>query len=141
MLFHLDTNTINEIKRNRAKDYNIVVDHVFSQVMNLSDYMSDMFNFAVSAEASKCQKLGLLAIICIFLLVSSTFINASLLFAFARYKALCSRRNITVISFFTLNLIAGFLELPFVIISNFYCRFFQFLFFKSINQQSRISTK
>jgi hypothetical protein len=89
-------------------------------------------------EDPKCFKLNIIAIACTVLFIAGTIINGTLLFTFLRFKTLQTRGNIFVIALTILNLFGTVFELPWIIISNFYCRLVNLKLKKIIN---RISTK
>ena len=70
-----------------------------------------------------CWKLNIIAVYCIFLFVSSILVNGTLLWIFFKVKELRTPINIFVIVFTVLSLIGSSVETPFVITSNFACRF------------------
>jgi hypothetical protein len=78
-------------------------------------------------EVAKCFKLSILAIVCCVLLALSVFLNGSLLLTFARYKSLHTRGNIFVIALTLVNFFGTIIEFPWIIVSNFYCRYIFFL--------------
>ena len=84
--------------------------------MNQTD---DSFSLESPIE---CYKLNIISFYCAILLLISIVINTSLLWVFYRYDDLRTSFNrfIIVLTFF--NLIGSLTELPFVIVSNFYCK-------------------
>ncbi len=69
-----------------------------------------------------CFKLNLIALYLTMLLVASSVVNSFLAMAFLVYKELYKSVNILVLACVLLNLLGSILELPFVIGSNFACR-------------------
>ncbi|RNA30611.1 rod opsin [Brachionus plicatilis] len=69
-----------------------------------------------------CIILNAIAVYCVILLLSSVFFNSLLLWVFYRYKELRTSLNMLIIALTAYNLAASVIELPFVIISNFSCR-------------------
>lgn len=70
-----------------------------------------------------CTTLRLFSAYCFCLFFVSIIVNGSLLVVFYKYKKLRTNLNLLIIAIAVLNLIATFLYMPFVIISNYYCKY------------------
>ena len=81
--------------------------------------MNETFN----EDNVECYKLSITACFCILLLITSVPLNSVLLWTLLRYKDLRSSLNIFLIILIVFDLVANFLELPFVIASNLSCRY------------------
>jgi hypothetical protein len=84
--------------------------------------IENYYSFKFTDESLKCFKLNIIAVFCTLLLILSMFLNGSLLLAFLRYKTLRTRGNIFIIALTCINLFGSVLELPWIILSNFYCK-------------------
>lgn len=74
-------------------------------------------------ENNKCFQLNILNIYCIFIFVSSILFNSTLLLTFYSNKNLRTTYNVFIIALAALNLVSTFTELPFVILSNYHCKY------------------
>jgi hypothetical protein len=79
----------------------------------------DMFSLEPTVECFKLRTIGLYAV---FLFVSGTFFNGLLLWIFLKNKDLRTPLNAFIIALTAFNLFGCLFELPFIIISNFYCK-------------------
>ena len=69
-----------------------------------------------------CYKLNMLSAYCFLILILSLIFNTMLLRVFHLYKRLRTSINVIIIVLTYLNLIGSIIEMPFVILSNYYCR-------------------
>lgn len=74
-------------------------------------------------ENNKCFQLNILNVYCIFIFVSSILFNSTLLLTFYSNKNLRTTYNVFIIALAALNLVSTFTELPFVIFSNYHCKY------------------
>ena len=70
-----------------------------------------------------CWKLEIIAGYSLTLFTTSTIVNASLLWIFYKSKELHTPVNVFVIVFTGLSLIGSLFQAPFVVASNYYCRY------------------
>ncbi len=82
----------------------------------------DSFKNATQNENARCFKLKLLAIAFLLVFIFSIIFNTLLLGMFSKHKCLRVSCNKFVIYLTVVNLIGTLCEFPYVIISNFYCR-------------------
>ena len=73
-----------------------------------------------------CWKLKWISGYCIILFSLSIILNASIVYAFYKVKELRTPVNMFVLVFTVLSLIASFSEAPFVIVSNYKCKYASF---------------
>ena len=99
----------------------------FSLSLNAT-FNEDYFN---RLSPTPCWKLKLISAYCVALFSTSFLINGAIMYAFYKTKELRTPVNMFVLVFTVLSLIASFSESPFVIVSNYRCRFeyIDFLFF------------
>ena len=71
---------------------------------------------------TECFKLRILGVLSTLLFILSTTFNGVLLHAFIKHKQLRTPLNIYIIAISVLNLVSTIIELPFVIVSNLYCK-------------------
>jgi hypothetical protein len=94
------------------------------------DSYNNMFGNGSSSaslyEMSKCFKLNLIALFCAFLFLISLYFNTTLLYTLLKHKDMKSNLNLFIICLSFINLIGTLVELPVVVINNFYCRYFTF---------------
>ncbi len=88
--------------------------------MNLNNSEIDIYNLESPTE---CYKLKIVAYITVFLFLSTLLINSFLLYISIKYKVIHSSLNFFIIILLCLNLFGTIFEIPFIIISNFSCRF------------------
>jgi hypothetical protein len=79
------------------------------------------------AENKKCLQLKFVAVVCTSITFFSIIFNGVLLSSFYKSQSLRSSVNKFVICLTALNLIATVVEQPFVIVSNFSCRYLSFI--------------
>ena len=78
---------------------------------------------SINESPVACWKLNLISVYCVLLFTASLIANGLLLFVFWKVKELRrASQNIYVIVFTCLSLIATLTEAPFLILSNYYCR-------------------
>ncbi|CAF1044098.1 unnamed protein product [Brachionus calyciflorus] len=70
----------------------------------------------------ECYKLTIVGVYCIILFVFSTFFNIVLLWTFIKNKSLRISINLFIIALAIFNLCGTLIELPFIILSNLYCK-------------------
>ena len=71
---------------------------------------------------TECYKLRIVGVLTTLLFIFSTTFNGILLYAFIKHKKLRTPLNIYIIAISVLNLVSTIIELPFIIVSNFYCK-------------------
>ena len=71
----------------------------------------------------QCYQLKLIGLYCTALFVLSVFFNSVLLLTFCKHSELRTPLNTFIIALASLNLFGSITELPFIIVSNFYCRY------------------
>lgn len=84
--------------------------------------ISNVQNYSLNYSPVECKKLQIVAIYSILLFILSIVFNSKMVFVFLKYKELFNSLNIFIISLSVLNIFATLGELPFIIISNLYCR-------------------
>ena len=87
---------------------------------------STSFHLNDSSELAEplvdCRQLKAISVYCVLLFISSVLFNSLLIAVFIKYKELRSCLNLFIFAISFCNLISSLLELPVVIITNFYCR-------------------
>lgn len=82
-----------------------------------------------------CFKLRLIGVYCLILFIVSAIFNSALLFAFIKHKSLRTSLNMFIMALTAFNLFGTLVELPFIVISNLYCKYkLKFLNFFSFLQ-------
>jgi hypothetical protein len=71
---------------------------------------------------ASCPVLRVLGAYCVFLFVTGTIFNSALLYLIIKHKEYKNSLNIYIIALIALNLFGTVLELPFIFVSNLYCR-------------------
>jgi hypothetical protein len=87
---------------------------------------SKVFNVDPSVDTEtgvECYKLKTIGLYCLFLFLSGTVFNGLLLWTFYRNKELRTPMNMFIIALTIFNLFGCLLEMPFVIVSNMYCKY------------------
>ncbi len=79
----------------------------------------DLYNVTPTVE---CYKLQMVGVICCLLFAAGVFFNGILLLAFMRHKHLRTPINYYIIGLTILNFIGSLFELPFIMVSNLYCK-------------------
>ncbi len=87
----------------------------FSEVFNLDQKIDN-------ESGVECYKLRTIGLYCVFLFISGTVFNSLLLWTFYRNKELRTPINMFIIALTIFNLFGCLFEMPFVIVSNFYCK-------------------
>jgi hypothetical protein len=82
---------------------------------------ADAFN---RPSPTNCIILKFISLYCLVLMCTSVTFNGALTFVFFKYKELRTPLNVMILVLTLLNLVGSCTELPFVITSNFLCRFF-----------------
>ena len=71
---------------------------------------------------TECYKLRIVGVLTTLLFIFSTIFNGILLYAFIKHKQLRTSLNIYIIGITVLNLVSTIIELPFIMVSNLYCK-------------------
>ena len=69
-----------------------------------------------------CFQLKIIGTVCVIIMVLAIIFNGILIVLYFRHKDLRTPLNTLIISLAVVNFIGAFLEFPFIIVSNFYCR-------------------
>lgn len=91
-----------------------------SSNFSLREQIADQLVSEVSPAL--CYKLQALGVISILMFIACIVFNTFLLWVFLKNKELQSSFNMFIVALSILNLVGSFLEFPFIIVSNFYCR-------------------
>lgn len=91
---------------------------VTNNTVAIFDYR-DLYNMDPPVQ---CYKLQIIGVVCCILFATGVFFNGILLWAFIRHKQLRTPINYYVIGLTILNLIGSLFELPFIMVSNLYCK-------------------
>lgn len=91
-----------------------------SEILNLN---STFMNPGGVYSPVECRKLKIVAIYSAFVFVMSVTFNSKMILLFIKHKELFNSLNIFIITIAILNIFATLGELPFIIVSNFFCRF------------------
>ena len=94
--------------------------------IDLSGNQTELIDYYNRISPVECYKLNWISVYCFFLFISSFVFNVILLWVFYKYKELRTTLNMFVIALTALNLLATCSELPIVMMTNWYCRYFFF---------------
>jgi hypothetical protein len=127
MLTELNTNSNDDILKpflHNKLDNMAKLESSSNQMIKMNQnfpYLNKKNFSSLSKDQNMCLKLNIVSLYCILLFVFVFIVNSLLLIVFYRNKKLRSPLNMFIIAITILNLFGAVLELPIVIVSNYFC--------------------